>query len=329
MAEKENITFAEYAEKVLFIKKHKVRHNTYQLHWKTIIYNHLNPYFGGYQMCEICKNDIELYFIENRSLAKSTLKSHLVVLSEIFASAYDNDVIVKNPCKHFKLDVGGKSATKSVYTPEQTEMILNFCKIHRFGLDIDLLLRSGISRSELLGIRWQDIDLNDKTISIHTGVTNAQGAQGDYSGSRVVINDTKNKFRTRKIAICDETADLILKHPQKLIIGRNVHKHIDGHVVYPEFLIYNKFGNICAPDTWYKRHYKAFMKDMHEYYLKQGIDIPIRSPHELRHTRASIWVNEGKNPYAIAAQMGWANFEMLSKVYGHRDMNQLRKQLGI
>lgn len=57
--------------------------------------------------------------------------------------------------------------------------------------------------------------------------------------------------------------------------------------------------------------------------------LPILNPHELRHTRASIWVNEGKNLFAIADQMGWSDLDMLRKRYAHGDINQLRKQLDL
>ena len=70
---------------------------------------------------------------------------------------------------------------------------------------------------------------------------------------------------------------------------------------------------------------------MREYYLNRDnpIDIPILNPHELRHTRASIWVNESKNLFAIADQMGWSDLDILRKRYAHGDINQLRKQLDL
>ena len=77
------------------------------------------------------------------------------------------------------------------------------------------------------------------------------------------------------------------------------------------------------------RHYEIFMRDMREYYLEQGIDIPVLHPHELRHTRASIWINQGLNLYAIAEIMGWADLDMLRKRYGHGDISELRSLVNL
>ncbi len=323
-----SLTFAEHAKTVLMIKQYKVRDNTYQLHWESLCRNHILPYFGTLPIDSIKRNDIEMYFILYRDYARETLKSHFSVLNEILDNAYVNDIIPKNPCEHFKIQVGGKKKKKRVYTPEQADLVLAYSKLHRFGLEIDLLLNCGLTRSELLGIKWDDIDHQNQLIYIQRGVTVRQGGSSAES-SRVVINDTKNEYRERVIAVSDETMEHINRAPRELLLGRNVHKKTPGHYVYPEFLIYNRFGKVCSPDSWYVRRYKVFMQEMHDYYLKQGVNVPMLTPHELRHTRASIWVNEGKNPYAIAAQLGWSDLDMLSRVYGHRDIQLLRKQLGI
>ena len=316
---RENITFTEQANIILELKKHMVRQNTYKLHWENIVNKHLIPYFGESLISDIRKNDIEYYFISKKDYTKETLKSHLAVINEIFTNAYDNYYIERNPCEHFKLRVGTESIKKDVYTPEQAEMILQYCNLHRFGLAVDLMLRYGLSRSELLGIKWEDIDTKSKSIHIRRGVTVPQKKN---SGTRIVVSEPKNRFRRRTVAIGDETVKLIKKRPRSITVS--------GDKIITEFLIYNKFGKPCRPDTWYRTHYKTFMTDMHEYYmLTQKIDIPILTPHELRHSIASKWLNEGKNCAAIAAELGWSDFSMLSRVYGHRDIDKLRVQLDL
>jgi integrase len=305
-----------------------VRDNTYHLHWDNIVDNYLIPYFGNRPLDKIKRNDLELYFIANSDLCKSTLKTHLSVLNEIFSNACDNDLIEKNPCANFKLQVGRKSSEKKIYSKEQTDLILSYSEKHRFGLGVDIMLNCGVSRSELLGIKWEDIDFENHSVFVHQSVTPRQRKCSEGE-SRVVIDETKNRFRTRTVALPLSTINHICTHPREIIVGENKHKHIAGKIVVPEYLIYNRYGNVCSPDVWYRRHYKTFMTDMHNFYLKKGIDIPILSAHSLRHTRASLWLNEGKSPYAIAAEMGWADFEMLNRVYGHRDIDELRKLLDI
>lgn len=303
----DRVSFEDVARTVLNQKKNKVKEITYTLSWKNTIEKYLIPYFKNTDISRIRKNDVENYFNQHADMARSSLCKHLVCLNAIFNNAVDNRYITSSPIQNFKLETGGKSKDKSCYTSEQAELILEYCKKHRFGLDIHLLLKYGMSRSELLGIMWEDIDFTNLTIRIKQGVTLSQ------SGDGIVISETKNKFRSRTIAIDQETADMIMSTTQH------------------EYLITTVDGNVCRPDTWFKRHYLIFMRDMHDYYLKQDppVDIPILNPHELRHTRASIWVNEGRNLFAIADQMGWSDLEMLRKTYGHGDINELRKELGL
>lgn len=295
------LTFTQQALITLELKKNKVREITYNLSWHNTVYKHLIPYFGAQKLSTIKKNDIERYIIDHSDFSKATLSKHLICLREIFENAKDNLDISNNPCDNVKIETGKKQKERHVYTAEQAEYILEYCKQHRFGIDIDILLRYGVSRSELLGLRVSDVDFENKTISISRGVTVTTG--------KLVIGETKNEFRRRVIAVSDETLSMIDKSA--------------------EYLVHKQDGSVCRPDNWLRRHYNVFMQDMHRYYMKQGIDIPILTAHELRHTRASIWVNEGKNLFAIAEQMGWANLDMLRKRYGHGDINALRKELDL
>ena len=71
------------------------------------------------------------------------------------------------------------------------------------------------------------------------------------------------------------------------------------------------------------------MRDMQEFYAEQGIDIPKLTPHELRHTRATLWVNSGANLFAVANVLGHADLQMLRKRYAHSDVESTRKLLGL
>ena len=96
-----------------------------------------------------------------------------------------------------------------------------------------------------------------------------------------------------------------------------------------EFVFCNAKGNVHNPRTWSGSHFGAFMKDMREYYADMGVDVPTVNPHQLRHTRLSLWVNSGVNIISVAKAGGQASPEMLRKHYVHTDVEELREQLGI
>jgi hypothetical protein len=56
-------------------------------------------------------------------------------------------------------------------------------------------------------------------------------------------------------------------------------------------------------------------------------DIPILNPHELRHTRATLWKDDGVDLYTIAKLLGHVDLDMLSKRYAHNSIAALKKAL--
>lgn len=296
------IRFADIARVVLELKRSKIKQNTWELKWKHVIDNHLVPYFGECDINSVRKNHIEKYFIEKSDLTYETLKVHYTCLSEIFRNADDNGYIERNPMTNFKLSVGQKSSTKRTYTADQARQVMEYARTHRFGLDIMLLLGYGLTVSELLGLKYEDFDAENLTLQVQRGVTRVEKG--------LLISDTKNKYRNRLIPVSSEVAKMI---SDRQSISRS------------EYIICNKNDTVCRPDTWRTRHYKVFMSE----FTAEHEDIPALNPHELRHTRTSLWVAENKNLYAIAEVLGWTDLEMLTKIYAHRDISAIRSQLEI
>lgn len=301
---KEQMTFHKWLDIFLESQKSKVKSNTYTIKYYGIIKNHIRQYFHDVPLDSIKKSDIEDY-MNSLDFAKSTMKNHINCLSRIFSEAVDNGYIDYNPCRNIKV-VGTKSGVvKKTYTADQAELVLAYSRIHIYGLPVHLMLSYGLSRSEMLGIKYEDVDFDNLTISINKAVTS-----GNRFESGSIESSTKNKYRNREIAISQETADFIKEQCQH------------GYISFP-----NRDKTPCVET--FRFRYEKFMKDMQKHYAEQGIDIPVLTPHELRHTRASIWVNSGKNLFAIAQQLGWSDLSMLRKVYGHGDIQQLRKELDL
>lgn len=301
---KENMTFYKWLDIFLEYQKTKVKASTFVGKYEATVNNHIKKFFHDVPLTAIKKTDIEDY-VNSLDLCKSTVRNHIACLSKAFSEAIDNGYIDYNPCKNVKAVGRNSNKEKRTYTPEQAEQVLEYAKTHRFGLPIHIMLSYGLSRSEMLGVMYEDVDFDNLTISIQRGVT-----QGNYLSQSNVVAETKNKYRNRKIAITQETADFISSQCS--------------------------YGYICfanrteTPSTYsFMYRFETFMSEMHKHFEELGIDIPILTPHELRHTRASIWVNEGKNLFAIAQQLGWSDLSMLRKVYGHGDINQLRNELGL
>lgn len=307
---KRTLTFKEWSITWLKLVKNSVKGNTFAASYINPVEKHLIPYFGDKQLSDFKQCDIQMYLnIIAEKYSLDTLKKHKSCLTQIFETAIDNDFCLKSPVRNIKLPKTKSRIEKSVYTTEQVELVIKYAYMHRFGSEIIFMLETGVSRGELLALRWMDIDLNRRAVYIRHG---AAIVPNDSGKQVTVIGEPKNEFRKRDIPISIELCRVLSELPR-----------------YSDFVFCNVYGENNNPRTWSRRHFAVFMEDMHDYYTAKGIDIPVVNPHQLRHTRASIDVNSGKNIHAVAKLLGHADLDMLHKRYVHSEVEDLRNQLQI
>ena len=298
-------------------KLDNVKNNTFMGSCEYPVRLHLIPYFGAMKTAEISSSVVQAYFKEKKSqFALESLRRHRYCLKSIFDIAVDDGCIVRNPVtRRIKLSSDIPPIEKKTWSQEEAALVWSFARKHKFGIDIMTLMETAISRSELLGLTWQDHDEKRAVLSIRNGLV---VARNPYSNQVELIHDgLKNRFREREIplskelnaALCIKRAETEVRYSQKYV------KHI-FHA--PE-------GGAYYPDSWYKRVLKEFMKSLNE----RHPEIPMLTTHELRHTRASVLINGNKNIFSVAALMGHGDLNMLRERYVHPDMNTMRENLGL
>lgn len=137
-----------------------------------------------------------------KKYAPETIKKDCNALKLIFDTAVDNQLCSKSPLtKSVKRPKSETTTVKHAYTREQYDTAYAFAKEWENGLSLMLLLETGISRSELLGLRWEDLDREQQSIRINQGLVVYHSVEED----KLVMesNGLKNKFRRRIIPITD------------------------------------------------------------------------------------------------------------------------------
>lgn len=301
-------TFSEVAKKWLASVKPTLSDNAYS-NYEVAIRLHLNPYFKNAIISNIKAIDIQNFFnsISKKSSLES-MKKYKNCLSGIFKMAVDNDYCTKNPCLNIKLVSEIEDKIKRTYTKRQAYLVSRFARDHKDGLGIILMLDYGLRKGELLGLKLSDINFKNKTLHIQRSVVDVKNK--NTGKVEVKIKPPKNKQSNREIPLKNTTINRLSQ-------------------LSTEFIISNTKGSVYSPHNWSMRNYKKFMNDMHNHYLKYNIDIPILSPHELRHTRATLWVNSGKNLFAIASVLGHSDLKMLQQRYAHKDTESIRELLNL
>ena len=299
-----HINMTDWINKWLKIyKENTVKGNTLSK-YKNIVDNHIVPYFGNAPVAAVNPADIRNFY--NLKMGYSADFQHQIstLLFSVFEDAIDNDIIYKNPAKNIKQEASRSSnPAKRVYTHEQAQKVRQFALNHRYGAEIICLLDCGLRRGEMLALQWSDIDLDKKTLHVRRSAALVNG--------QIVVTDPKTPRSNRVIPLGD-TAVFAIQKLQKT----------------SPFLFPNVNGKVQRPDTWDKRHYKIFMDEMIKLYEgKNQKAPPFLNAHELRHTCASLMIEDGVDLVHVSRFLGHSSSNITDKIYVHINVEQLRSAI--
>jgi len=166
---------------------------TYQRQLKV----HLVPTFEKMDIEDITTDDLQRFF-NKMSGVKTTKDKVKLVLNMIFEAAIEDGFIVKNPLKSKRLKITGPSSSPTKeYTVEQMRTLVNgISKVER-PCDqrfLALIALHPLRLEEVLGLKWEDIDLDNMTICICRAVTHPDRNQP-------IVKETKTEQSQRVIGL--------------------------------------------------------------------------------------------------------------------------------
>ena len=148
-------------------------------------------------------------------------------------------------------------------------------------------LWTGLRTSELIALRWGDIDFNRNEATVRRALT--QAAKGKAEAPK-----TRNSARTIKL----------LAPAMAALEAQKAHTFLAGESV---------FHNPRTNEPWTGDG--PIRKSMWQPALRRA-GVRYRIPYQTRHTFASMMLSAGENPWWVARQMGHADLAMLRRVYG-------------
>jgi integrase len=243
------------------------------------------------------------------ALAVTTVIHLHAVLRKAFRDAMIVDELIgSNPVERAKRPRAHAHEPGTVWTVVQLQRFLSAARQHRLSAFFHVAAYTGARRGELLNLRWTDIDLDAKKITI-TGSTAVIG------GER--INGTTKSGRTRPVSIDDETIAVLRQHradqaAEQLKAGDSWHGVKDGYVFT------TGWGEPVYPDTvgW------LMTKLIRAYNAPQdgpepAEPLPHARVHDLRHIHATTLLLAGVPVHVVAARLGHADPAITLRVYAH------------
>ncbi len=184
-------TFKSTADEWWSVEAARLQPSTQQGYWASC--KKACEEFGTRKITDISTSDITRYLIAlgRKGYAKKTVKNHLIVVSRILHYAAAEGYISSNPARDVELPRGLSERRRTAATPMEERRIKNAPK------DVWLLpvmaIYTGMRKGELIGLMWDDIDFEHRTISVSRSVW--------YGDGERVIKSTKTDAGTRTIPI--------------------------------------------------------------------------------------------------------------------------------
>ncbi len=310
---------------------------TYSSLWEYYIRDTL----GKQLIAEIRYSDVLKFYIdliETKNISIGTVRIIDNFLKPTFELAVKDDIIRKNPCigamAELRKTTGAKSNVRHALTVEQQRAFLNFIsnernKYFRYKPLFTVLLGTGCRIGEIIGLRWEDINLEDRYIDINHSVSYKKLL--DDNAARFHVQPPKSDSGVRIVPMMNEVYEAFVeeKQWQEDILVRDV-VTIDNMT---NFIFVNMYGRLYAPsfiNSLIKEIVAAYNPAEIELAAKENrkaILLPHFTCHNLRHTFCSRFCENETNIKVIQSVMGHANVKTTMDIYA--EVSEAKKKQAI
>ena len=322
--EPSKMSYSDYLD--YWMKEHceiNLKYHTIQA-YQNIIKNHIKPKLGFYMLSQLTTSVIQ-EFINNiyleKGFSKNFLKNILKVLKGSLGYATDVVGFIKvNPSLKVRLPKYDIPDSDPVYilSNEEVEKILerfsnNPCVYYAFLT----AYYTGLRVSEVFGLTWDDIDLEERLIHINHNLSYYPRHDNSYK-CEFRVGEPKTAAGYRYIPMMDPVYQVLKDEYERQSEEGFCEEFVDGMT---NFVFTNRFGmphNPAAVNRAIKRIVETHNAEEEVKARKQRrepIMIPKFSNHILRHTFASRFCENETNIKVIQEVMGHADVSTTMNIY--------------
>ncbi len=185
---------------------------------------------------------------------------------------------------------------RPAWTPEELSTFLAAAKDEELFALYRLAALTGMRRGELCGLRWEDVDLDARTVQVRKALAVIDGTPK--------VEAPKSRRSRRVIDIDERTTEILRRHRDQ---QNEAAEFVGEGWQETGYVFTTVIGTHQHPDNVSKRFVA----------LVRSLDIKYLTLHGLRHTHATHLLAIGKNPRMVSERLGHADVAFTLQVYGH------------
>jgi integrase len=288
-------TVAEYLDGWLEARRHSIRVATH-LNYRTGI-KWLNPHIGSIRLNKLAPATIQQAYADmlGRGLSGRSVQISHSLLRTALRQAVRLGLINRDPTDAVTCPRRGRHEM-SVLTADQAYRLFESTASDPLHALWVTLASTGLRIGEALGLKWDDIDLEERTLSVRRAIQR-------QPGKGLVFVEPKTLAGRRTVNLTSTAAEALRAHRTRQI----KHRLAIGSMWQDQGIIFaSEIGAPLDASNAYHRFQKALI----------AAGLPRMRLHDLRHTAATLMLSEGIHPRIAQEMLGHSNITQ-TMAYSH------------
>jgi integrase len=267
--------------------------------YETAFRVYLLPRFGEQDITEISREPIKklAYEMLAQDKSRSYVKATLAPLSEMFNHAIEDGHLAVNPVlrilRHSRTEVGERTQKITFLTREELTHFLRSCRQYfpAWYPFVLLLARTGLRVSEAVALQWGDLDFHSRFIQVQRNWVDGV-LTTPKPGKWRKVDMSQHLTETLKTLQLERKKETLRKRWQEV----------------PSWVFTTGKGTMVNPDNFRSRDWPKLLAkaQMRQFRI-----------HDLRHTYASLLIQQGESLAYVKEQLGHHSIRVTVDTYGH------------
>src|SRR5215212_2374043 len=295
-----SMTVGEYLERWLQDSvRGTVRQSTYEVH-RHMIKPHIVPALGRLKLKDLGPVHVRSYYREklDSGLSAATVRKMHSVLRKALKQAVLDGLVPRNVCEAV---TPPKVERKEIIPLDRDQAKSLLVAAREAGDRLEALyvlaVHTGMREGELLGLKWEDVDLERGVLRLRHALVR--------EGGKTALGDLKTAKSRRSVRLTSAAADTLRSHLERQLeeIERMDSLYQPGGLVFATMT-----GTLINPSNLRNRSFKPLLKQA---------NLPDICFHDLRHTCATLLLAQGTHPKLVQELLGHATIAMTLDTYSH------------
>ena len=283
-------------------QRQSVRPRTYE-RYEELVRLHIAPALGRYELQKLSAQHLQAFYAKKaeEGLSATTINHFHNVLHKALDTAVKWNLVARNVC-----DLVSPPRRKRYevhpLTLEQVHKLLAVVEGHEMEALFRLALATGLRRGELMGLKWQDINLDAGTLQVRRILSRVPSKM---PGKGYVEAEPKTQKSRRSVVIAPFALEALKQHRE-----RQREAEIKAGPLWQDhdFVFCTSIGTHLNPTRDMLDQLKVLLK-------KAGL--PDIRFHDLRHSAATLLLSVGVHPKVVQEILGHSQISITMDVYSH------------